>query len=143
MGFVLSLIKGLSEGYQGDQSRAQPEARPLSSNAPAARSSHDGFEARSGRAHQPEALISEQHRSSSVVARIGCRSSNMFFLYRRIADRTIGGEIFGAARTTTFYANHAPSFADVLRSTTAMLLHSRSNDQIAVEVVDANRNAPA
>jgi hypothetical protein len=31
----------------------------------------------------------------------------MFFLYRCTEDRTIGGETIGAARTATFYADHA------------------------------------
>jgi len=31
----------------------------------------------------------------------------MFFLYRRTEDRAIGGATFGAARTTTFYADPA------------------------------------
>jgi len=45
-----------------------------------------------------------QARSSP---RIGCRSSNMFFLHRWGEDRTIGGAIFGDARAMRFYADHA------------------------------------
>jgi len=42
-----------------------------------------------------------------MVARIRCRSSNVFLLDRQTADPTINGKMFGLAKTAMLFADHA------------------------------------